>query len=244
MKREEQVAAGVAGALLAGSWLRAPMSRRVSTALGLPRTPRWVTALVADVAAAYRDAPADRPRELAGYLRTTSAWRQRWPERPPPHVVVALAQPAGVVRRPWPVTELPDHAALARLLDIDQGELAWFADVRGLERRCAAPLRHYTWRTVPKRGGARLVAAPKPRLKEIQRRLLRHVLDAVPVHEAAHGGVAGRSVRTALEPHAGAVVVLRFDLAAFFASVPAARVWGCSASPACPKAWRTPSPAC
>jgi RNA-directed DNA polymerase len=79
---------------------------------------------------------------------------------------------------------------------------------------------------LPKRDGTRLIAAPKPRLKEIQRRLLRHVFARMPMHEAAHGCVPGRSVRTALEPHAGHSVVIRADLEAFFGSVPAGRVWG------------------
>ena len=193
-------------------------------ALGRRKVPRWLTALVAEVAAAYRDPPADRPRELAAFLQTTAAW----PEAVAARVQVRRWNPVAteVIRRPWPVRELPDLAELARLLDLDQGELAWFADVRGWERTCAPALRHYTWTSVPKRGGQRLVAAPKPRLKEIQRRLLRHVLAAIPVHDAAHGGVTGRSVRTATEPHAGAAVVVRFDLVQFFASVGAERVWG------------------
>jgi hypothetical protein len=126
----------------------------------------------------------------------------------------------------WPVTPLPDLAALARLLDLDQGELAWFADARGWERRVAEPLRHYRWRAVPRPDRVRLLAAPKPRLKEIQRRLLRHVFAPVPVHEAAHGGVRTRSVRTALLPHAGSPVVIKLDLEAFFTSIPAGRVYG------------------
>lgn len=225
--QREHVAAGVATALLAGPWTPRLMSRRTTVALGRHRAPAWLTALIGEVAAAYRDAPVDRPRELAAYLRATTAWRQAWDDPVPPRIVVWTPVPTTLTTRPWPITELPDLAALARLLDVDQGELAWFADVRGLERRCAEPLRHYTWTTRAKRGGGtRLVAAPKPRLKEIQRRLLRHLLAPIPVHEAAHGGVAGRSVRTAVQPHAGADVVLRFDLQAFFASVPAARVWG------------------
>jgi hypothetical protein len=71
----------------------------------------------------------------------------------------------------------------------------------------------------------RLVAAPKPRLKEIQRRLLRHVLEPIALHDAAHGCVRGRSVRTAVTPHAGAAVVIRADLESFFASIPAGRIW-------------------
>jgi hypothetical protein len=127
---------------------------------------------------------------------------------------------------PWPITPVPDLAALAALLDLDAGELAWFADTRGQERRVDEPLRHYRWRALPKRGGSRLVAAPKPRLKEIQRRLVRHVLAPIALHPAAHGGVPGRSVRTALQPHARQPVVIRADLEAFFASIPAPRVHG------------------
>ena len=130
-------------------------------------------------------------------------------------------------RTPWPIAELPELSAVARLLNVDQGELDWFADVRGWERRCPEPLRHYRWRTVARvGGGSRLVAAPKPRLKEIQRRLIRHVLGRIPVHDAAHGGVGGRSVRTALTPHAGHAVVIRMDLAQFYASIPAGRIYG------------------
>ena len=223
MSDRDRVAAGLADALLGGAWHRSHMSLRARTALGLPDTPPWLRAVVAETADLYRDPPLDRPRELAAVLRATRGWQDA-----PPGLRIVAVSPVRtqLVRHPWPVTPLPDLAALTRLLDVDQGELAWFADVRGLERRCAPALRHYTWTELPRRGGSRLVAAPKPRLKEIQRRLLRHVLAPIPVHDAAHGGVAGRSVRTALSPHAGSVVVLRFDLTAFFASIPAGRVYG------------------
>jgi hypothetical protein len=124
------------------------------------------------------------------------------------------------------VADLLDQAAVARLLDVDLGELAWFADVRQLERTAGGALRHYRWHVVPRPHGLRLLAAPKPRLREAQRRLLRHVLTPIPVHEAAHGCVPGRSVRTAVSPHAGRAVVLRMDLESFFAGIAAERVHG------------------
>jgi hypothetical protein len=120
--------------------------------------------------------------------------------------------------------DTPD--ALCRLLDLDSGELAWFADVQVRGRRAARPLQHYRWRAIPKRDGFRLVAAPKPRLKEIQRRLLRHVAAEIPLHPAAHGCVRGRSVRTATEPHARSRVLIRLDLENFFPTITAARVRG------------------
>jgi hypothetical protein len=70
------------------------------------------------------------------------------------------------------------------------------------------------------------VEAPIGRLAALQRTLLRAVLDAVPPHQAAHGFVAGRGVRTAVDPHAGAGVLVCLDLASFFASVHAGRVHG------------------
>ncbi|MGY2066097.1 reverse transcriptase family protein [Blastococcus sp. SYSU DS0619] len=225
-RQAEVVAAGIATALLAGRWRRPPMVRRVAVALGYRRAPRWVGTLVGEVLDAYRHPPADRPRELARFLRTTQGWARGQEADVPPRVVHWAPVPTSVVRPRLPTVELSDLDVLARLLDLDQGELAWFADARNLERTAAEPLRHYRWRAVDRPAGMRLLAAPKPRLKEIQRRLLRHVLDPVPVHDAAHGCVRGRSVRTAAAPHARAAVVLRMDLEHFFASVPAARVHG------------------
>ncbi|MGI8761687.1 MAG: reverse transcriptase family protein [Jatrophihabitantaceae bacterium] len=225
-RAREQVAQGVATALLAGPWERASMRSRCGDALGERDIPRWVGALVVQVLEAYRDPPADRPRELAAYLQTRPAWELAWQHRRLPRIEHWAPVPSAAAESRWPVRRIDDDGELARLLDLDVAELAWFADVRSLERRAAEPLRHYRWRALPKRGGTRLVAAPKPRLKEIQRRLLRHVLAAVPPHPAAHGCVAGHSVRSALAPHAGSAVVTRLDVESFFASITAGRVWG------------------
>jgi hypothetical protein len=202
------------------------MRARLAAALGRRRPPRWIDALVEQVLDAYRDPPVDRPRELSAYLQTRPAWGLAWQQRRPPRIVHWEPTPTAALPSRWAVARIDDLSALARLLDLDSGELAWFADVRSLERGSGEPLRHYRWRTLPKRDGVRLVAAPKPRLKEIQRRLLRHIVQPIAVHESAHGCVPGRSVRTAVTPHAGSTVVIRFDLEAFFASIPAGRVWG------------------
>jgi hypothetical protein len=225
MNQREQVASGLAMAMLSGPWSRVAMLSRVRVALGRPRAPRWVGELIDEVLAAYRDPPADRPRELAAYLQTGPAWTKAWRQRRPPRITDWTPAPTRIVRRRWPVAELNDHADLAVLLDLDPGELAWFADVRSLERHCPEALRHYRWTALRRPHGMRLVAAPKPRLKEIQRRLLRHVLAPIALHDAAHGGVRGRSVRTAVAPHVGADVVIRVDLQSFFASIPAGRIW-------------------
>ena len=225
-------AAAVGTALLSGPWRRKEMVRRVAVALGMARAQTWVGALVGEVQTAYPRPPVDRPRELIGFLRTTQGWRRGQEATPLPRPVRWQPTPTALAWERYPVADLPDQAAVARLLDLDPGELAWFADVRGLERTAGAALRHYRWRVLERPTGVRLLAAPQPRLKEAQRRVLRHVLARVPVHDAAHGCVPGRSVRTAVAPHAGADVVLRMDLEAFFPSVSAGRVHGLLLGPA------------
>lgn len=225
MNRYDTVATGLALSMLAGPWTERATLSRARVALGRTRSPKWLVELVDQVHAAYRDAPTDRPRELAGYLQSCPAWAKAWQHRRPPQIVVWTVEPTRIVRRRWPVAALHDHAELAQLLDLDQSELAWFADVHSRARQLPPPLQHYRWTTHRRPDGVRLVAAPKPRLKEVQRRLLEHVLQPIALHESAHGGVRGRSVRTAVEPHAGANVLLCADLEAFFTSIPAGRIW-------------------
>lgn len=127
----------------------------------------------------------------------------------------------------FPVAALATTGDLAQWLGLTANELEWFADARGLERLIAAgePLRHYRYAWVPKRsGGVRLLEAPKPRTKELQRRILHGILDLVPAHSAAHGFRASRSPRTHAAIHVGSTVVLRIDLEDFFLHVSAARV--------------------
>ena len=65
-------------------------------------------------------------------------------------------------------------------------------------------LRHHHRRWVRKAdGSARLLEAPKRELKDLQRQVLHHIVDAIPAHEAAHGFRPGRSALTAAPPHAG-----------------------------------------
>ncbi|MFI9814882.1 reverse transcriptase family protein [Saccharothrix variisporea] len=116
---------------------------------------------------------------------------------------------------------------LARALGLDVGELAWFADARAWNRRAGEPLRHYrTWWVPSRSHGRRLIESPKPRLAELQRRLVRHLLDRFDVHDAAHGFRKGRSTTTFAAPHAGKPLVVRLDLEGFFTSVTGARLRG------------------
>jgi hypothetical protein len=73
-------------------------------------------------------------------------------------------------------------------------------------------------------GGLRLVEAPKARLKALQTRILRDILDKIPPHPQTHGFVRSRSIKTFALPHTGKQAVLRIDLRDFFPSFKAARV--------------------
>ena len=126
-----------------------------------------------------------------------------------------------------PVPAIESVAALAEWLGVDPNELDWFADLKGLvaRRDTPEPLRHYRYRVLTKRSGnIRLIEAPKPRLKGLQRHILDRILNGVPAHPAVHGFVKGRSIKTFTAPHAGQRVVLRMDLRDFFPSIQGARI--------------------
>jgi RNA-directed DNA polymerase len=225
-RRDSHLANALATAMLAGPWVAAELSNRAAVAVGRRQAPKWISRLSEQVVAIHPRPPRDAPRELVQLLLALPAWKSG--ERNRRHLRAVSWSPAltEMGRARWPVTPLGDLAALARLLDVTIAELEWFADVRRLEREAETSLRHY--RTVVRRkpGGVRVIEIPKPRLREIQRRLLRHVLNPIALHPTAHGCVPGSSVATALAPHEGSAIVLRCDLESFFASVSPGRVWG------------------
>jgi RNA-directed DNA polymerase len=222
--RPREVAQVLAAAFLSGEWELDAMTRRARRAVG-PRV--WLRPVVVEVLAAYHRPPLDRPRELVAYVAIVIEELPRRPRMPPRVLWEPTFHPAMGFAR-WPVPRLDTVGALASYLGLELGALEWFADVRGLERVVGDErLRHYRYARLPRRSGPpRVLEAPKPRLKALQRRLLREVLDPIPVHAAAHGFVRGRSARTHALTHVDRRVVVRLDLEDFFAGVTAARVFG------------------
>jgi RNA-directed DNA polymerase len=135
------------------------------------------------------------------------------PLRPPaPEWLAALALP-----------DLPSSGELAIWCGEPVGAVDWFADQWRVAR--AARLQHYHYRWVPKRsGGQRLIEIPKQRLRLIQQKILRSILDLVPSHVAAHGFRRGRSSVTHATLHTGQRVVIRMDLKDFFPSIQVSRI--------------------
>jgi len=120
------------------------------------------------------------------------------------------------------VPSLTDAASVAAAMGITVGELRFLAFDRKVSKR-----HHYQRFLVPKKtGGERLISAPMPRLKAAQRWILDNVLAPLPVHDAAHGFVTGRSICTNAAPHVGVGTVVNLDLADFFPSVTWLRVRG------------------
>ena len=70
----------------------------------------------------------------------------------------------------------------------------------------------------------RLIEIPKQRLRLMQQKILRQILDRVPAHAAAHGFRRGRSSVTHATLHTSQRVVIRMDLKDFFPSIPASRI--------------------
>jgi RNA-directed DNA polymerase len=215
----------LADAFLAGVWKERAAGDRAARALD--RRPPWLRPVAREVLAAYHRPPSDRPRELARFIERLLSDLPGTGD-PPPSVRRWLIPSLAMVHRPWPVPELNSNGELAERLELTVGELAWLADVRGLER--SAPderLRHYRYRTLPRAGGVpRLTERPKERLKRVQRWILHELLDVIPAHDAAHGFTRGRSAAGHAARHRGQGIVIRLDLRDFFATVSAGRVYG------------------
>jgi hypothetical protein len=218
----------IARALLAGPVTPPSLAARIFACVG--ERPDWARRLALDA----HTLTALR----AGWMRhrDLTDWIDRHPAFPG-HRAVPIRR--YILRPGTPMRPLP--------LGLDQVTLPAWTDSRALaaalqstpsvaglwrltkpaawQRRDPLGEQHYRYHLLPKRrGGWRLVEAPAPHLKGLQRRLLDELLHAVPVHEAAMGFVRERSVVDHARAHTGQPVVLSFDLRNFFSSVRSARV--------------------
>jgi RNA-directed DNA polymerase len=217
----------LAGAFLSGPWNATEVSERGAGCLD--RWPSWMETLAMRAVAVHRAPPTDRPEELVKLIEAFLAERPSLVAEPgsqAPQLIEALGR-----RRPahrWPVAEIATVEELAGRLELSDGQLAWLADVRALERTVTGrKLRNYHYRTVPRRSGLpRVIEAPKARLKEIQRWVHQEILRHVPPHADAHAFTRGRSVISHAGVHTAQAAVLRLDLKDFFASITAGRVYG------------------
>jgi hypothetical protein len=219
----------MASSLLAGEFSVDAAHGRLQRTLG--RRWLWARPLAGRFIAAFRDGTRPRHVDAVHFLANDRQlqrdyWRNRW------YVRIAAWIPEPAVMRPvpamrsWDVARIETLGELAQWLSVRPQELEWFADLKVLGNKLDnAKLQHYRYKMIRKRSGAvRVIESPKPRLKEMQRRILSEILDRVPAHPAAHGFVKARSIVTFAEAHSGKSLVLRMDLEDFFPQFPAARV--------------------
>jgi hypothetical protein len=215
----------VARAFLGGEPSVDQVAARAAHALG--RNPPWLYRTAERYVRALDGCVRPRLREVVQFLTEDADFArysrklsiQHWLTEP------QRMQPVpGAVS--WNLPVIESVGALADWLGLTSDELAWFADLKGLTAKVSrSPLIHYYYRFLTKRSGAiRLIEVPKPRLKELQRRILTEILDRIPPHSVVHGFVKGRSIKTFVTPHTNRRVVVRVDLTDFFPTFTGARI--------------------
>ncbi|HWG45048.1 MAG TPA: reverse transcriptase family protein [Gemmataceae bacterium] len=228
MSAQSIIARNLASAFLAGVWSLEGLVRRGREACG--KRPSWLRPLARRVLARFAE-PEPRPNvdSLSTFLLGDPGFCRAWTRKAislhrvywvAPSMIPTAGAPAS-----WTLPALTTTTALAEWLRLTPSELDWFADVQRRERLASpGPLRHYTYRWRTTRRKVRLLEVPKSRLKGLQHRLLRGLLDVMPPHEAAHAYRRGRSIGTLVAPHAGRGIVVHLDLQDFFPSIRSARV--------------------
>ncbi|MGE0697873.1 MAG: reverse transcriptase family protein [Hyphomicrobiaceae bacterium] len=228
--RHDNIASDIAATLLAGAWNERAMLRRLGTLLG-PATRRPQRQMLAEVLGKAASGYPPSHDSLAALIATASAFegavRPLLRSNTPIHRVLRPPRFAPIDKlRDLDVPRLATVGDVADWLGVSIGHLDWLADVRRQHGRTAIPiLQHYTYAFRKKTlGPPRLIEAPKPRLRTIQRRILSGILDRVPSHDDAYGFVPGRSCRMGAERHVGAAVVVCLDVREFFLTTPLGRV--------------------
>lgn len=209
---------------LSGAWGLEGVLQRWSQCL---RNPQVMSGLILAMCART---PLQRLRMIE--VRTLQRWLLTQPEWPE---LIKLARPRSGPRAPalealeFAPAHLPGAprvlgvVQLAQLLGSDARELEWLSGRWSRPRGDGSV--HYTSCLQAKRnGGVRLIEAPKSRLKSIQTRILKCILDRVPVSGDAHGFVCGRSPLTHARIHVGAAQILKIDLANWFLTIHFGRV--------------------
>ena len=219
----------LAHSLLAGEPTVDLLVQRCRRTLG--KSWRWLRPLAQRYVNEFGTATRPRLREVVQFLRRDAGFGRarskyftelqvdEWRTTPEQMLPVAAAET-------WEIPAIESAGDLAKWLGLAPGKLRWFADLKGLGYKRNGPqLRHYHYRMLAKRfGSIRLIEAPKPRLKDLQRQILLWILEKIPPHHAAHGFVKGRSIQTFVGPHVGQRVVLRMDLRDFFPTFGGTRI--------------------
>ncbi len=199
--------------------------------------------------------PVPRPSKApTGQRNTYLSWRRRRSKQPvsaitdqtlsgsrdpqtgEPSVAAAIGNVGGDRQHPDPhfdasrmasheLPALPHLDALAELLNTPRNELQWLTH-RPIYEVGKTHVHYRVFEVRKKSGGTRLLAAPLPRLKAVQRQLLDKLITRLPVHGAAHGFRRGRGILSGASVHVGKDVLVCFDIKDFFPTFSFRRVSG------------------
>ena len=226
METRALAANNLATRLLSRPWTEEAIALEIKLALESSHG-RTRRALVARLFALGNGAYPPSPHAVTAFLISSPYFK------PPQRATAAavLDSPLFAPAKPFaglPIPALVTVGQLAEWVGLSTDQLDGFAGVRqGHSRTIEPTFQHYTYGFIDKaRGKIRLIEAPKPRLRAIQRRILREILAYVPVHPCAKGFVAGRSCLDGAQVHASEAVVATFDLAQFFPSISLGRIHG------------------
>jgi RNA-directed DNA polymerase len=227
MRFRPLVADALANAFALGPWEPAELRQLGAEVLGV-RHP-WLAPLVRAILTHFPAPPgADEDvASIAAFIEAHPKFQAAFFAEEVPRIRRWLSRPPSMGIMPWSVPPATTVAELGQLLEVDPRELEWLADTRRYLLRAKSPwLGHYHRTWLPKaRGGHRLIEIPKPRIKVVQRRVLRRILDAIPAHECAEGFVRGRSALTHASKHVASAALLCLDLEDFFTSIRYGRVF-------------------
>lgn len=230
-KDMRRIAHGLACAYLHAPGDRNTLHQRCVLALG-KKWP-WLKQLVRDlINHCGPDASARTYPQVLARILAFPPFLQACANYPPPRIrryftLHPVMEEAAPPLRQYALPVLHTQGDLAAWLGLTSWELENLADYGNWRAESALPpTQHYRYLWKAKaRGGHRLIEIPKPRLREVQRKILRDILDHVPPHTNAHGGVRLRSPLSATAPHLGRSHMLKIDLADFFPSIHVGRVY-------------------
>ncbi len=228
MNTAKNIAHGLATAFVDGEFEVEQMVERARVLFG--RRWRWIRPLAVRVTAFFGKHSHPRGTTVAKFILIDHGFKNAISQH---NIKIADRLAPRPQMRPiakaqhWDLPNLCTPGELADWLGVTYSELEWFADLKLLaSKKTQDKLGHYNYRLLQKKrfGQIRLIEAPKPRLKKIQRHILENILDQIPAHGTCHGFRRGRSIKTFAEPHVGQSVVLKIDLQDFFPSIPMPQV--------------------
>jgi RNA-directed DNA polymerase len=232
MMQRKWLARGLAAILLSARWTSQELESRAAEFLGLSShrsARRIIRRMMRAVPTPYPPSPGWIASHLlsSGLFKYLTSIRRRKKELTATPVPLEPPRPAPLpALADLKIPPLATPGDLADWLGLPLEQLDWLADSKRLHRRTALPiLQHYSYAFIPRRNRTpRLIEAPKPRLRAIQRRILHEILVSLQPHHCAHAFVRGRSCLSGAQVHAGEDIVLAMDLRRFFTHVPISRV--------------------